>query len=54
MSKKRETPQIPFPKGWTKQVRSAVLHVISCGQNTEPSSKSCVRHEIWSIRADWF
>jgi hypothetical protein len=32
MSKKRETPQIPFPKGWKKQVRSAVLHVISLAQ----------------------
>ena len=28
MSKNRETPQIAFPEGWTKQVRSAELHVI--------------------------
>ena len=28
LSKNRETPQIAFPKGWTKQVRSVVLHVI--------------------------
>ena len=27
MSKNRETPQIAFPEGWKKQVRSAVLHV---------------------------
>ena len=32
MSKSRQTPQIPFPKGWKKQVRSAVLHVIALAQ----------------------
>ena len=26
MSKSQETPKIPLPKGWNKQVRSAVLH----------------------------
>lgn len=32
MSMKREAPQIPLPTGWTKQIRSAVLHVISLAQ----------------------
>ena len=32
MSTSQETPNIPLPKGWTKQVRSAVLHVISLAQ----------------------
>jgi putative transposase len=32
MSKSQETPKIPLPKGWKKQVRSAVLHVISLAQ----------------------
>ena len=29
MSKCQESPEIPQPKGWKKQVRPAVLHVIS-------------------------
>ncbi len=29
MSKSQQTPEIPLPKGWKKQVRSAVLHVLS-------------------------
>ena len=32
MSKNQESPQIPLPRGWKKQVRSAVLHVISLAQ----------------------
>jgi transposase InsO family protein len=32
MSSSRETPKIALPKGWKKQVRSAVLHVISLAQ----------------------
>ena len=32
MSRNQRTPHIPFPKGWTKHVRSAVLHVISLAQ----------------------
>ena len=32
MSKSQETPKIPLPKGWKKQVRSAVLHVLSRAQ----------------------
>lgn len=32
MSKKREAPQIPFPDGWKKQIRSAALHVIALAQ----------------------
>ena len=32
MSKSQETPKIPLPKGWKKQVRSAVLHVLSLTQ----------------------
>lgn len=32
MSKNQETPKIPLPKGWKKQVRSAVLHGLSLAQ----------------------
>ena len=32
MSKSQQTPKIPLPKGWKKQVRSAVLHVFSLAQ----------------------
>ena len=32
MSTNQETLNIPLPKGWTKQIRSAVLHVISLAQ----------------------
>ena len=32
MSKSQQTPTIPLPKGWKKQVRSAVLHVLSLAQ----------------------
>ena len=32
MSKSQQTPKIPLPKGWKKQVRSAVLHVLSLAQ----------------------
>jgi transposase InsO family protein len=32
MSKRQQTPEIPLPKGWKKQIRSAVLHVISLAQ----------------------
>ena len=32
MSKSQETPKIPLPAGWKKQVRSAVLHVLSLAQ----------------------
>jgi hypothetical protein len=32
MSKSQQTPRIPLPKGWKKQVRSAVLHVLSLAQ----------------------
>ena len=32
MSTSQQTPKIPLPKGWTKQVRSAVLHVLSLAQ----------------------
>ncbi len=28
----RQSPRIPLPKGWTRHVRSAVLHVISLAQ----------------------
>jgi len=34
MSKSQEVSKIPLPKGWKKQVRSAVLHVISLAQYT--------------------
>ena len=29
MSRTQKTPKISLPKGWKKQVRSAVLHVLS-------------------------
>ena len=32
MSTSQQTPKIPLPKGWKKQVRSAVLHVLSLAQ----------------------
>ena len=32
MSRNQKTPHIPLPKGWTKHVRSAVLHVLSLAQ----------------------
>ena len=32
MSESQQTPKIPLPKGWKKQVRSTVLHVISLAQ----------------------
>ena len=32
MSKSQETPKVPLPSGWKKQVRSAVLHVLSLAQ----------------------
>jgi hypothetical protein len=32
MSTSQQTPTIPLPKSWTKQIRSAVLHVISLAQ----------------------
>ena len=32
MSKSQQTPKIPLPKGWEKQVRSAVLHILSLAQ----------------------
>ena len=32
MSPNQQTPKIPLPKGWKKQVRSAVLHVLSLAQ----------------------
>ena len=28
----QQTPKIPLPKGWKRQVRSAVLHVLSLAQ----------------------
>ena len=38
MSKSQETPKIPLPKGWKKQVRSAVLHVLSLAQHALSTS----------------
>ena len=32
MSESQKVSQIPLPKGWKKQVRSAVLHVLSLAQ----------------------
>ena len=32
MSRNQKTPHIPLPKGWTKHVRSTVLHVLSLAQ----------------------
>ena len=32
MSKSQQRPTIPLPKSWNKQVRSAVLHVLSLAQ----------------------
>ena len=32
MSASQQTPKIPLPKGWKRQVRSAVLHVLSLAQ----------------------
>ena len=32
MSESQQTPKIRVPKGWKKQVRSTVLHVISLAQ----------------------
>ena len=32
MPKSQNTPNIPLPKAWTEQVRSAVLHVLSLAQ----------------------
>ena len=29
---RQKAPQIPLPNGWTKHVRSAMLHVISLAQ----------------------
>ena len=34
MSRNQEALKIPFPKGWKKHVRSAVLHVTSLAQYT--------------------
>ena len=36
----RKSPRIPLPKGWTKHVRSAVLHVISLAQYAAVYSRS--------------
>jgi hypothetical protein len=32
VSKSQQIPTIPLPKSWNKQVRSAVLHVLSLAQ----------------------
>ncbi len=34
MPAKPSSPEIPLPRGWPSQVKSAVLHVISLGQCT--------------------
>ena len=36
----RKSPRIPLPKGWTKHVRAAVLHVISLAQYAAVYSRS--------------
>ena len=36
----RKSPRTPLPKGWTKHVRAAVLHVISLAQYAAVYSRS--------------
>lgn len=51
MSKSQETPKIPLPKGRKKQVRSAVLHVISLAQFTAAYTRgwsaNSINSRIW-------
>jgi hypothetical protein len=46
MAENQDAPKIPFPKGWKKQVRSAVLHVISLAQYAAASTRGWAADSI--------